>query len=825
MAYNHKEIEAKWRELWKKNNIYKRGTDEQKENYYSLYSFPYPSGDGLHVGHVEGMVANDIAARFERMRGKNAFLPMGWDSFGLPAENFAIKTGKLPQETTENSIENFREQINRLGIGVDWESEVGAHDPNYYKWTQWIFIEFFKRGLVYKHNVPVNWCPKDQTVLANEQVVNGRCERCDTEVIQKNMNQWLFKITDYAEKLYHDLDKVDWPESTKQQQRNWIGRSVGAEISFKANFRDGSTDDLKVFTTRADTLFGVTFMVIAPESEWLESNKAKFTNWEEIERYIKDTKKKTELDRQQSKDKTGVRCEGIEIINPINGEKIPLYVADYVLAGYGTGAIMAVPAHDERDYDFAKKFNLEIQQVIVRIDPVGNPACNHENCKDCKDNCICEGENCKHLPFISDGVNTILKSSGKFTGTTSSIAKDEIVKELEKQGLGNKKITYRLRDWLISRQRYWGCPIPMIELKSGEWKPVEYSELPVLLPTDVDFRPTGESPITRSASFQNHPEGKREVDTMDTFVDSSWYFFRHLSAKDSSQVFDTKLANSWLPTDLYMIGAEHTVLHLLYARFFTKVFYDMGLINFDEPFQKLRHMGTILGPDGRKMSKRWGNVINPLEVSDKYGADSIRMFEMFLGPIDQVKAFTESNIIGIRRFLERLLTFSQISFAKQTTDEIKVELNEVIKKVTDDTESLKFNTAISQFMKFLNLIEESKQISQDDFETFLKLIAPYAPYITDEIYHNLNPELDLNSSIHSTDWPKYNENTGKNKKVTIAIQINGKLRGTILSNSEITESELLDLVYLDTLIMKWVDKSKIQKTIYVQGKILNIIAN
>lgn len=821
MSYNHQEIESKWRAVWKKNNIYKLGDDEKKEKFYSLYSFPYPSGDGLHVGHVEGMVANDIAARFEKMNGKNSFLPMGWDSFGLPAENFAIKTGTPPQKSTDNAILNFKEQIDRMGIGVDWSSEVGAHYPNYYKWTQWIFIKFFEKGLAYKKDAPVNWCPNCQTVLANEQVVDGKCERCDTEVIQKQMEQWFFKITEYAEKLYKDLDKVDWPESTKIQQRNWIGRSEGAEITFDVKFKDNTNDSIEVFTTRADTLFGVTFMVISPESQWLEVNKSKISNWEEISKYITTSKNKTELERQQSKEKTGIVCEGITIINPINNEEIPLFVADYVLSGYGTGVVMAVPAHDERDFEFAKKYGLNIKQVIVRIDSKGNPGCNHEDCIDCKNNCKCEGENCKHLPFVADDENTILKSSGKYTGQNCMSAKELIVSELESIGKGKKRIIYRLRDWLISRQRYWGCPIPMIKTKNNEWHPVELSELPVILPTDVDFKPTGESPIKDSKSFQNHPDGIREVDTMDTFVDSSWYFFRHLSASDDSQVFDSKLANSWLPTDLYMIGAEHTVLHLLYARFFTKVFYDMGLINFDEPFYKLRHMGTILGPDGRKMSKRWGNVINPLSVSDSYGADTVRMYEMFMGPIDQAKAWSDDNIKGIRRFLDRISTFVERNNFSESSDEVKFALNDTIKKVTSDTKDLKFNTSVSEFMKFQNLVEESK-VSKSDYTVFTKLLAPYIPFLAEEIYHKLN-EISEDESIHESSWPKHNEEIAKNKKISIGVQINGKVRSTIEINQNDDQESVLSIARNDQNVQKWLGENTIIKVIYVPGKILNII--
>jgi len=828
MSYDHKSIESKWREVWKKNNIYKRGNDAKKENFYSLYSFPYPSGAGLHVGHVEGMVANDISARFEKMRGKNSFLPMGWDSFGLPAENYAIKTGTPPQKSTDDAVLTFKEQIDRMGIGVDWESEVGAHYPNYYKWTQWIFIKLFERGLAYKKSAAVNWCPSCQTVLANEQVVDGKCERCDNEVIQKEMEQWFFKITEYADRLFEGLEKIDWPESTKTQQRNWIGKSVGAEVTFSVKFENdiSSKSDFKVFTTRPDTLYGVTFMVIAPESDWLKTHSDKITNWEEVNEYIQNTEKKTELERQQSKDKSGVECKGVKIVNPLSNEEVPLFVADYVLNGYGTGAIMAVPAHDERDFDFATKHNLDIKQVTVRIDENNIPRCNHSECKDCKNNCLCEGEECSHLPFIGEEDKIVLKSSGKFTGLTSAEAKVKIIEHLESIGKGNSKTTFKLRDWLISRQRYWGCPIPMVKNQKGEWNPVNESELPVMLPTDVDFKPTGESPITLSKSFQNHNDGIREVDTMDTFVDSSWYFFRHLCAKDDKKIFDSEIVNNWLPTDLYMIGAEHTVLHLLYARFFTKVFYDMGLINFDEPFYKLRHMGTILGPDGRKMSKRWGNVINPLDVSDSYGADTVRMYEMFMGPIDQAKAWSDDNIKGVRRFIDRIYKFvDSTNFIQESSKNTKILINDLVGKITNDTAELKFNTAVSEFMKVLNALEVSKDISKDEFTVFIQLLSPYTPFLADDIYHKLHPDIDENASIHQMDWPAFDENLLSDKVLTLAIQINGKIRGTVEASLNDDEDSILTKATNEENINRWLIGKTIVKKIFVKGKILNIITD
>lgn len=805
MSYDHKTIEAKWRAIWKKNNIFARGNDPKKENFYSLYSFPYPSGAGLHVGHVEGMVANDIAARFQKMSGKNSFLPMGWDSFGLPAENYAIKTGTPPQKSTDDAVKTFIEQIDRVGIGVDWSSEVGAHYPNYYKWTQWIFIQFFNRGLVYKKAAPVNWCPHCQTVLANEQVVNDKCERCDTPVVQKNMEQWFFKITDYADRLYEGLSNVDWPEGTKQQQRNWIGKSEGMEIDWKVCDESGKETGEKftIFTTRYDTVPGVTFIVVAPESPELD----KFVIDEhkvEVDNYIKATKSKTELERQQNKEKTGAKT-GRYAINPFNGKIVPIYVADYVLANYGTGVVMGMPGHDNRDREFAIKFSLE--SIFTTQPPAG-----YED------------------PFgekIWTGEGKQINTGEGFDGLQNTVVAKLIKEKLENEKTGRAKTQFKLRDWLISRQRYWGCPIPMIKTKDGEYKPVAESELPVILPTDVDFLPTGESPIALSKSFQNHPDGIREVDTMDTFVDSSWYFFRHLCAQDDTQVFDSKIVNDWLPTDLYMIGAEHTVLHLMYARFFTKVFYDMGLINFDEPFAKLRHMGTILGPDGRKMSKRWGNVINPLDVSDKYGSDTLRIYEMFMGPIDQSKAWSDDNIAGVKRFVDRIYNFvenEKIVEDHMQTPKTETEIHKLIQKVGEDYAELKFNTAVAEFMKFLNFLDIAENtISREGFTIFLMLIAPLAPFLADDLYHKLYPEVDENFSINQMQWPEFDKSKMIDENMTIVVQINGKVRANIEIASTSTEEEIKTEVMKNENIVKWIDGKEVKKYIYIPGKLVSLV--
>ncbi len=792
--YIPKEFEHKWVKIWDEEKIYKKPTIKKGDDkFYSLYSFPYPSGAGLHVGHVEGMVANDIAARFARMNGKATVLPMGWDSFGLPAENYAIKTGIHPKDSTDEVVVTFKDQINKIGISVDWDTEVGAHWPEYYKWTQWIFLQLFKEGLAYQKEAPVNWCPSCQTVLANEQVVDGKCERCGTEVIQKNMKQWFFKITEYADRLEADLDKVDWPKSTKEQQRNWIGKSIGAEINFKV---EGSNEVVTVFTTRPDTIYGATYMVLAPEHELVTkivSSEQKNT----VTEYIENTKKKTELQRTGlEKDKSGV-FTGAYAINPFNGKKMPIWIGDHVLITYGTGAIMAVPAHDERDFAFAHKYDIPVVKVV---------------------------EGGETLPFTEEG--TVVNSE-LINGLKTKEAKVKIISELEKRNIGKGKTTYRLRDWLVSRQRYWGAPIPVVYDPEGNAHAVDESDLPVLLPYDVNFKPTGESPLKYSEEFHKSAEEKygkgwrREVDTMDTFVDSSWYFFRHLSANDDKKVFDSEQANAWLPTDLYMIGAEHIVLHLLYSRFFTKFFFDKKMIDFDEPFYTMRHMGTILGPDGRKMSKRWGNVINPTDVIQEFGADTLRIYEMFMGPLDQSKPWDPKNVHGAYRFLNRVwnMFHNNIADASQEDKNVIVKLQKTIQKVTADTPELKFNTAIASMMEFINEWE-NKKIRKENAKNFLKLLAPYAPFIAEEIWKTVFEERH---SIHSSEWPKVDETLLKEETITIPVQINGKVRSTIEISAKDTDQEVIVKKALqDEKVSKFVTSAD-YKVIYIPKRILNLI--
>ncbi len=687
MKYNHQELEKKWRQQWESSEIYKTPTNPKKENArYILPQLPYPSGAGLHMGHAEVYVACDIFARYNRMLGMDVLQPIGWDAFGLPAENYAFKTNTHPRISTDNAIKNFIEQIKSLGVSVDWEKTVGSHEPDYYKWTQWFFLLMLERGLAYRKKQAVNWCENDKTVLANEQVENGKCERCGTEVVQKEMEQWFFKITEYADRLYDDLDKVDWPEETVKRQRDWIGRSEGAEISFQVRKSGSEQDDygeLRVFTTRPDTLFGATFMVIAPEHELLEklADSDIINNKEEVNQYVEKASFKSELERQQQKEKTGVRIDGVVAVNPANDQEIPIFVADYVLGGYGTGAIMAVPAHDERDGEFAQMHSLPIVTVV-------------------EDN--------------------VLIASGFLDGKSVEEAKKAMISWLEEEGIGNAKKTFRLRDWSISRQRFWGSPIPMLYDEKGELHPVPKEDLPVMLPDDVDFKPTGQSPLTYSESFHEGVEEKygkgwrRESDTLDTFMDSSWYFFRYIDPKNDKEFASPEALETWMPIDFYLGGPEHVNGHLLYSRFFTKVLYDAGYVNFDEPFSVHRHQGLIKGPDGRKMSKRWGNVINPTDVIKSYGADTARVYLMFMGPLEQDKAWNDSAAQGVRRFLQRVYDFEPQG--ESSSNDVKAATHRLISKVTEDIAGLSFNTAIAEFMKVLNTYEEDpKQVGKDSW--------------------------------------------------------------------------------------------------------------
>ncbi|MDO9399625.1 MAG: leucine--tRNA ligase [bacterium] len=808
--YNHQKIEEKWQKYWEEHpELYCADDKSELEKQYILDMFPYPSGNGLHIGHVEGYTATDIISRYWRLNGKNVLHPQGWDAFGLPAENYAIKTKIHPSITTQKAIVNFKKQMKMMGFSYDWSREVNSSDSDYYKWTQWFFLLLYKNGLAYKKKGKVNWCESCKTVLANEQAEGGICERCKNPVEQKDLEQWFFKITDFIEDngqtsgLISGLDKIDWPESTKMAQKNWIGRSEGAEIEFKITNYELR---IKVYTTRVDTIFGCTYCVVAPEHELIKNLKFKIKNFDEVNNYIKEAKKKTDLQRMESKEKTGVKLEGVEAVNPFNNEIIPVFVADYVLGHYGTGAVMAVPAHDERDFEFAKKYDLDIREVIKSVD----------------NKSFIEKE-----AFINDG---ILINSDEYNDLTSAKAREKLTQWLEEKKIGQKTTNYKLRDWLVSRQRYWGAPIPIIYCEKCGEVPVLEKDLPVELPTDVDFMPTGESPLAKSKKFQNVKcpkcglPAKREADTMDTFVCSSWYYLRYVDPKNKEEFASKEMIKKWLPVDLYVGGAEHTVLHLLYARFFTKVLHKFGYIDFDEPFTKLRHQGTILAEDGRKMSKSFGNVVNPDDVVKQYGADVLRMFEMFMGPLEDIKPWNTKGIIGIVRFLEKVwkLKLRIINYKLLiTNDKIEKLLHQTIKKVSEDIEALKFNTAISALMVLVNEIEKQNQLSITNYELLLKLLAPFAPHLVEELWLQLGNK----ESIFKQVWPKYDSELIKDETINLIIQINGKMRDVINVAVDISEEEAKKIALESEKIKRWLENKKVAKIIFAKGKLVNIVAN
>ncbi len=804
--YDHLAVEPKWQKVWEELALFQRteGKDRaaaELDPLYLLFAFAYPSGSGLHVGHVESKTALDILARYYRMNGKDVFFPVGWDAFGLPAENYAIKTGIPPVETTKSAIDTFREQIKRLAISYDWANEIATNHPGYYKWTQWLFLELFKQGLAYQDVAMVNWCPSCQTVLANEQVVNGLCERCDSEVIQKEMKQWFFKITEYKDELIEGLSSVDWPEATKQQQLNWIGKKEGAVVEFPVV---GTELVVDCFTTRLDTIFGATFLVISPEKfgkmeldQVVKAQSPEQAN--PVAEYIKKAFKKTEEERQVGeKDKSGVDT-GLKAINPVNQEEIPIFVADYVLGGYGTGAIMAVPAHDERDFAFAQKFELPVREVI---EPAG------------------------------EGYGKLVES-GAYTGLASAAAMEKIAADFDSI---HPETTYRLRDWLISRQRYWGAPIPIVYDPEGQPHLVKEEHLPWILPTDVDFKPTGESPLKSSAEFIRRTEElygqgwQPEFDTMDTFVDSSWYFLRYVDSRNENELAAREQLEKWLPVDFYMIGSEHTVLHLLYSRFLTKFLRDQGYLNFDEPFQRMRHQGMILGPDGKKMSKSKGNVINPDEIIEKFGADTLRVYEMFMGPLESDAPWDVRAVMGVFKFLQRVNRLCLgAAEAKAAGSEAAVrKLHQTIRKVGHDIPALKFNTAIAAMMEFVNAWEEAVKggggLSQEQRLMFVRILAPFAPFMAEELYHQLTGAEETNS-VHLQPWPQFDAALAREEAVEIGVQVNGKLRGTVEIPADELENEQLVLERSAALepVAKYLEGKKIKHQIYVPGRIVSFV--
>ncbi|MFZ2300080.1 MAG: leucine--tRNA ligase [Candidatus Moraniibacteriota bacterium] len=820
-AYNPKSIEPKWQRTWERNGHPKpKGT---KGKSYILDMFPYPSGDGLHVGHVENYTATDIYARYMRFRGYDVLHPIGWDAFGLPAENFAIKTGVHPDKKTHQNIKNFTRQIKSLGISYDWDREIDTSSTGYYRWTQWMFLFLYKNGLAYKKKAKVNWCHSCQTVLANEQVAEGKCDRCGSVVVQKDLEQWFFRITDFVEDsrsksgkkisgLLSGLEKIDWPSSTKAAQTHWIGRSEGAEAVFPIADTD---EEIWVYTTRIDTIFSGTYLVLAPEHPIvtallkIKNQKSKIKNIEEVRKYIEQTKKKTDLERTDlNKEKTGIALEGVLAINPATTEKIPVWVADFVLGHYGTGAVFA-DAHDKRDFDMAKKYGIPLKVSIKPADEeLWKKAERLEEC------------------FDGDG---ILINSGQFDGLSSAEARPKITAWLAAQGMAKKQVNYKMRDWLISRQRYWGAPIPIIYCDVCGTVPVPEKDLPVKLPTDVDFRPTGESPLARSKSFQKATcptcgsIARREADTMDTFVCSSWYYLRFADPKNTKRFADPKKLERYLPVDFYMGGAEHTVLHLLYARFFTKALAKYGYLGFDEPFVKLRHQGMVLAEDGRKMSKSLGNVVNPDEVVGELGADTLRLYEMFMGPLEDMKGWNMGSVIGLRRFLDKVWKLQEkvTKDGQSVAGDKKIQglLHRTIKKVTDDIEEFKFNTAISAMMILVNEMERCPKLSVVEYQSLVLLLSPFAPHIAEELWHGMGNK----KSVFLAAWPKYDARLLKSETANVAVQINGKLRAVLVVETGSDEETVKAMAFSDPKVMAHIGGKEIRKAIYVPDKILNLV--
>lgn len=805
MSFDHKKIEKKWQRYWEENKTFKTTEDKGKRKFYVLDMFPYPSGAGLHVGHPEGYTATDILARMKRAQGYNVLHPMGWDAFGLPAEQYALDTGNDPAEFTEKNINNFRRQIKSLGFSYDWDREINTTDPNYYKWTQWIFIKLFEHGLAYMDEVPVNWCPALGTVLANEEVIDGKSERGGHPVIRKPMKQWMLKITAYADRLLEDLEELDWPESIKEMQRNWIGRSEGAEVTFKI---DGHDSSFKVFTTRPDTLFGATYCVLAPEHELVD----KITTAEQrkaVEEYLEQAKRKSDLERTDlAKEKTGV-FTGAYAINPVNNEKIPIWVADYVLITYGSGAIMAVPAHDERDYEFAKKFNLPIREVVA-------------------------GGDIEKEAYTGDGVHV---NSDFLNGLNKEEAIEKMIAWLEEKGVGEKKVSYRLRDWLFSRQRYWGEPIPIIHWEDGTMTAVPEEELPLTLPKTTQIKPsgTGESPLANIEEWVNvvdpktGKKGRRETNTMPQWAGSSWYYLRYIDPHNDKALADLDKLKEWLPVDIYIGGAEHAVLHLLYARFWHKFLYDIGVVSTKEPFQKLFNQGMILGENHEKMSKSKGNVVNPDDIVNSHGADTLRLYEMFMGPLEASKAWSTKGLDGARRFLDRVWRLfvdddGSLSSKIKDRDEDKTlekVYHQTVKKVTEDFEHLRFNTAISQLMVFVNEAYKAQSLPKQYAEGFVKLLAPICPHIGEELWEKLGHE----GTISYEAWPAYDEAKLVDDEVEIVVQINGKVRAKLKVPADANKEVLEELAMEEERIKEQISGKTIRKVIAVPGKLVNIVAN
>lgn len=800
MKYNHKPIEGKWQKIWEDKGVFHAEDNSEKEKFYALIEFPYPSGQGLHVGHPRPYTALDTVARKRRLQGYNVLYPIGWDAFGLPTENYAIKNHIHPEIVTKQNIARFKKQIQSLGISFDWSREINTTDPDYYKWTQWIFIQLFKHGLAYKKEMNVNWCTSCKCVLANEEVVNGVCERCGSEVVHKVKSQWMLKITAYADRLINDLDLVNYPERVKAQQKNWIGRSTGAEVDFKTT----TGDTLTIYTTRADTLYGATYMVISPEHPLIEKWADKLSNIDAIREYQATAARKSDFERTEvAKDKTGVLVEGVKAINPVNNKEIPIFISDYVLVSYGTGAIMAVPAHDTRDWEFAKKFDLPIIEVV-------------------------KGGNVQEEAY-TDCATGIMVNSGMLDGLTVDEAKKKIISWLESEGKGHSKVNYKLRDWVFSRQRYWGEPIPIVHCDKCGYVPIDESELPLRLPMVESYEPTdnGESPLAKMTDWLETTcpccggKAMRETDTMPQWAGSSWYFLRYMDPHNDKALASKEAIKYWSPVDWYNGGMEHTTLHLLYSRFWHKFLYDIGVVNTPEPYAKRTSHGMILGENGEKMSKSRGNVVNPDEIVDEYGADTLRLYEMFIGDFEKAAPWSQSSIRGCRRFIERYYNLQTIlNNADGIRPELESSFHKAIKKVSDDIENIKFNTAIATLMALINDITATGTITKEELRIFTILLNPFAPHVTEEVFEMCKLGDGI---VAEQKWPEYDEAKCKDETIEIVVQVNGKIKTKLNIPVESEKNAVLDMAKADANVAKAIENMNIIKEIYVPNKLVNLV--
>lgn len=800
MKYNHKAVEEKWQKIWEDKGVFHASDDTEKEKFYALIEFPYPSGQGLHVGHPRPYTALDTVARKRRLEGYNVLYPIGWDAFGLPTENYAIKNHIHPEIVTKKNIARFKKQIQSLGISFDWSREINTTDPEYYKWTQWIFIQLYKHGLAYKKEMNVNWCTSCKCVLANEEVVNGVCERCGSEVVHKVKSQWMLKITKYADRLINDLDLVNYPDRVKAQQKNWIGRSKGAEVDFTTT----TGDTLTIYTTRADTLYGATYMVISPEHPMIEKWADKISNMDEIKKYQEAAARKSDFERTEvAKEKTGVRIDGVNAINPVNNKEIPIFISDYVLVSYGTGAIMAVPAHDTRDWEFAKKFDLPIIEVV-------------------------KGGNVQEEAY-TDCAKGIMVNSGMLDGLTVDEAKKKIIDWLTSEGKGHSKVNYKLRDWVFSRQRYWGEPIPMVYCEKCGYVPIDEKDLPLRLPMVESYEPTdnGESPLAKMTDWINTTcpccggKAKRETDTMPQWAGSSWYYLRYMDPHNKNAIASKEALNYWSPVDWYNGGMEHTTLHLLYSRFWHKFLYDIGVVPTPEPYAKRTSHGMILGENGEKMSKSRGNVVNPDEIVDEYGADTMRLYEMFIGDFEKAAPWSKASIRGCRRFVERYWNLQSVLIdGDKIRPELEGAFNKAIKKVGEDIENIKFNTAIATLMALINDISNVKSINKEELRIFSILLNPFAPHVTEEVYEACKLG---NGILAEAEWPEYNESKCVDESVEIVVQVNGKIKAKLNIPVDADKDAVLDLAKNDENVKKAIDGMKIIKEIVVPKKLVNLV--